>query len=103
MQADHRAWNDARAPTKSATPQYPADQIAMLGGSPKLEPDLTSPPGDVREMPVNDIKQEQTGVTNYTSLAGLAEREGLFAHKMKMEEQAADEDEHRQTMQRLLG
>jgi hypothetical protein len=34
--------------------------------------------------------------------AALAEKEGLFALKMKMEEQAADEDEHWQGMQRLF-
>lgn len=42
-------------------------------------------------------------VQNYTRLTSLAEKEGLFALKMKMEEQAADEDAHGQEMQRLLG
>jgi hypothetical protein len=41
--------------------------------------------------------------TTHGCLAGLADREGLFALKMKMEEQTADEDKHRQEMQRLLG
>jgi bacterioferritin len=57
----------------------------------------------VREMLTNDIREEQTDVRNYTRLAALAEKEGLFALKMQMEEQAADEDDHRQAMQRLLG
>jgi bacterioferritin len=83
--------------------QYLADQIVMLGGIPKLQSDLSPPPSDVREMLSHDIREEQTDVQNYTRLAGLAEKEGLFALKMKMEEQAADEDEHRQGMQRLLG
>ena len=83
--------------------QYLADQIVMLGGTPKLQPDLSPPPSDVREMLSHDIREEQTDVQNYTRLAGLAEKVGLFALKMKMEEQAADEDEHRQGMQRLLG
>ncbi len=83
--------------------QYLADQIVMLGGTPKLQPDLSPPPSDVREMLSNDAREEQTDVQNYTRLAGMAEKEGLFALKMKMEEQAADEDEHRQAMQRLLG
>ena len=83
--------------------QYLAEQIVMLGGVPKLQPDLTPPPSDVREMLTKDIREEQTDVKNYTRLAGLAEQEGLFALKMKMEEQAADEDNHRQEMQRLLG
>jgi bacterioferritin len=83
--------------------QYLADQIVMLGGVPKLEPDLSSPPSDVREMLSSDIRAEQTDVKNYTQLAALAEQEGLFALKLKMEEQAADEDNHGQEMQRLLG
>ncbi len=60
-------------------------------------------PADVREMLANDIREEQADVKNYTRLASLAEQEGLFALKMKMEEQAADEYDHRQGMQRLLG
>jgi bacterioferritin len=83
--------------------QYLADQISMLGGAPKLAPDLSPPPADVREMLTNDIREEQTDVRNYTRLAALAEKEGLFALKMQMEEQTADEDDHRQAMQRLLG
>lgn len=83
--------------------QYLADQIVMLGGVPKLAPDLSAPPSDVREMLNGDIGAERTDVENYTQLAALAEKEGLFALKMKMEEQAADEDNHGQEMQRLLG
>jgi len=83
--------------------QYLADQIVMLGGTLKLQPDLSPPPADVREMLLNDVREEQTDVVNYARLAALAEKEGLFALKMKMEEQAADEDAHRQEMQRLLG
>lgn len=83
--------------------QYLADQITMLGGEIVLRPDLSPPPNDVREMLANDIREEATDVTNYVRLATLAEQQGLFALKMKMEEQAADEDNHRQAMQRLLG
>jgi bacterioferritin len=83
--------------------QYLADQIVMLGGVPKLAPDLSTPPSDVREMLNCDISAERTDVKNYTQLAALAEKEGLFALKMKMEEQAADEDDHGQEMQRVLG
>lgn len=83
--------------------QYLADQIVMLGGVPKLQPDLSPPPSDVREMLVNDSREEQTDVANYVRLAALADKEGLMALKMQMEEQAADEDNHRQDMQRLLG
>jgi bacterioferritin len=83
--------------------QYLANQIVMLGGRPTLAPDLTPPPGDVREMLGNDADEEAVDVRNYTRLAGLAEEAGLIALKMKMEDQAADEDEHGHEMRRLLG
>ncbi|REK06834.1 MAG: hypothetical protein DWQ37_22625 [Planctomycetota bacterium] len=83
--------------------QYLADQIVMLGGVPKLQPDLSAPPADVKEMLRHDIEEEAADVKNYAKLAELAEKEGLTALKLKMEEQAGDEDDHRQTMQRLLG
>jgi len=82
--------------------QYLSNQIESLGGEPKLFPDLSPPPSDVKKMLENDAQEETTDVKNYIKLASLAEKEGLFALKMKMEEQAADEDEHGQEMRRLL-
>lgn len=83
--------------------QYLANQIAVLGGVPKLQPELTPPPSDVREMLTRDSQEERTDVKNYMALAAMAEQSGLIALKMKMEQQAADEDEHGQEMRRLLG
>jgi bacterioferritin len=83
--------------------QYLANQIVMLGGRPTLEPDLTPPPSDVRSMLEQDANEEANDVRNYVQLTSLAEREGLIGLKMKMEEQAADEDEHGHEMRRLLG
>jgi bacterioferritin len=82
---------------------YLANQIVMLGGTPKLAPDLAPPPTSPPDMLRNDIEQEKIDVVGYTKLARLAEEAGLIALKMKMEEQAADESEHAQEMQRLLG
>lgn len=83
--------------------QYLANQIALLGGTPELDPHLAPPPSDVRAMLEADAAAEADDVKNYAQLASQAEKEGLFALKMKMEEQAADEDEHGYEMQRLLG
>jgi bacterioferritin len=83
--------------------QYLANQIVMLGGSPTLAPDLTPPPGDVHRMLEGDAAQEAIDVKNYVRLASLAEQDGLYGLKVKMEEQAADEDEHGHEMGRLLG
>lgn len=83
--------------------QYLASQISMLGGTPTLDPSLAPPPTDVDAMLEADAAAEADDVRNYIRLSQLAEEAGLFALKMKMEEQAADEDEHRQEMLRLLG
>lgn len=83
--------------------QYLANQIVLLGGTPRLDPDLAPPPREIRDMLERDADDEVMDVKNYVRLASLAEAEGLFALKFKMEEQAADEDEHGQEMRRLLG
>jgi len=83
--------------------QYLADKIIMLGGTPKLDPDLTPPPTDVPTMLKNDIAEEKIDVEGYMKLSELAEKEGLVELKLKMEDQAADEAGHAEAMQRLLG
>lgn len=83
--------------------QYLAGKIVMLGGTPKLAPDLGAPPTDPCEMLRHDIEEEKKDVVHYMKLAQLAENEGLFDLKLKMEEQAADEADHAEGMQRLLG
>lgn len=98
-----RAMYRAEVTDEVGHAQYLADQINMLGGAFKLQPELSPPPADVREMLAHDVREEQADVKGYVRLAALAEKEGLFALKVKMEEQAADEDHHRQEMQRLLG
>jgi rubrerythrin len=57
----------------------------------------------MRRMLTDDIEEESVDVKSYLNLASLAAQEGLIALKMKMEVQAAEEDEHRQEMRRLLG
>jgi len=83
--------------------QYLAGQIVTLGGEPKLDPDLSPPPADISRMLENDAKAEAADVKHYIRLAALADQAGLYGLKMKMEQQAADEDEHRHEMRRLLG
>jgi bacterioferritin len=82
---------------------YLANQIVMLGGTPKLAPDLTPPPNDVHEMLKRDAAQEREDVKKYTKTAHLAEEEGYMALKLQLEQQASDEDRHGQEMVRLLG
>ena len=44
--------------------QYLADQIMLLGGVPKLQPDLSPTPTDVREILNNAMREEETDVRN---------------------------------------
>lgn len=83
--------------------QYLANQIRHLGGTPRLDPDLTPPPTDVMEMLKRDADEEKNDVQNYSRLAELAEKEGLVHLKLQLEDQAADEGEHGQEMRRLMG
>jgi bacterioferritin len=83
--------------------QYLMNQIVMLGGVPRPEIRFAPPPADVREMLRADAAEEATDVKNYVRLAALAEQEGIYSLKLKMEEQAGDEDEHGREMRRLLG
>jgi len=83
--------------------QYLANTIVMLGGTPKLAPDLAPPPSDPQQMLRNDIEEEHVDTEGYVKLANLAEKHGIYDLKLKMEEQAADEAAHAQQMQRLLG
>ena len=83
--------------------QYLANQIVMLGGTPKLAPYQEPAPTEIPVMLERDAAAEEADVKNYVKLAELAEKAGFYSLKMQMEEQAADEDEHRHEMRRLLG
>jgi len=83
--------------------QYLANKIVMLGGTPRLKPNLDPPPTDAHDMLRNDIAEEQVDVKGYKQLAAQADEQGLIELKLKMEDQAADEARHAEQMQRLLG
>ena len=83
--------------------QFLAGKIAMLGGTPELNPDLTPPVASVEAMLKHDIAEEEQDVQGYTQLAELADQAGLIDLKIRMEEQAADEAGHAERMRRLLG
>ncbi|MDK2972985.1 MAG: bacterioferritin [Candidatus Sumerlaeota bacterium] len=82
--------------------QYLADKIVMLGGTPKVSPDLTPPPDDVARMIENDLAKELSDVAHYKKLADLAEKTGDIELKMQMEEQAADESRHADELRRMI-
>lgn len=98
-----RTMYQGEVPDEVAHAQYLADKIVALGGMPKIDPDLTPPPSDVRAMLKNDIAKEKADVDGYVKLAAMAEKEGLIDLKMKMEEQASEEAAHAEMMTRMLG
>jgi bacterioferritin len=81
--------------------QYLVDKIAMLGGTPKVSPDLTPPPADVEKIIENDLTKEESDIAHYKKLAQLAEQVGDIELKMQMEEQAADESRHADELRRM--
>lgn len=103
------AWEAVRTMYSEEVPdevghaQYLSEKIVVLGGTPKLAPDLTPPPTDPREMLRRDIEEEYKDVAHYLKLSVLAEKAGLIDLKIKMEEQAADESLHAEKMKRMLG
>lgn len=83
--------------------RYLADKIVVLGGTPKIKPDLTAPPADVQKMIRNDLKAEESDVAHYKKLADMAEKAGDIELKLRMEEQAADEARHAEELRRMQG
>jgi bacterioferritin len=81
--------------------QYLVDKIVMLGGTAKVNPDLTPPPGDVEKIIENDLAKEESDIAHYKKLAQLAEQIGDIELKMQMEEQAADESRHADELRRM--
>jgi hypothetical protein len=65
------------------------DLIIDLGGTPKVNPDLTPPPGDVKKIIENDLAKKESDIAHYKKLAQLAEQIGDIELKMQMEEHAS--------------
>ncbi len=77
--------------------------LGFAGDNGALNEDwLADPIAYLKTMLANDIEQERIDVAHYIKLSQLAEKEGYFSLKMKMEEQAADEDGHANELKRLL-
>jgi len=83
--------------------QYLADKLAELGVKPLVSGDFSPIPDNVDEMIKNDIAAEEKDIFHYKKLAELAEAAGEIEIKLQMEEQAADESRHSQSLRRLQG
>jgi bacterioferritin len=83
--------------------QYLSNKLVVLGVTPQLNPDLSTPPTDPAAMLRHDIDAESQDVANYMRLAELADKTGMIELKVQMEANAADEQHHAEEMTRLLG
>lgn len=81
---------------------YLNDVIVDLGGDPTTKPQEFKKQDDVRGMLEQDLEMEKQDVKNYTKHAKMAEEVGEIDLKLKLEEMAADEDNHAREIRRLL-
>lgn len=81
--------------------QYLADKIVTLGGTPVAKPSVEPLAEEVSQMVRRDVEAEESDVSHYQRLAGMAGEAGDIELKLKMEEQAADESRHAEQLRRL--
>lgn len=80
-----------------------ADQIEHLGEMPKLDPDLTPPPRDIKTMLARDTEYQRKDVRNYRRLSELAENGCLYFLKLKMEVRSGEKDLYGRIKHHLMG
>ena len=78
------------------------DVIVDLGGEPTTAPMEFDKPGSLKEMVKLDLEMELQDVENYTTRARQAEELGEVELKVRLEEMAADENEHARELRRIL-
>jgi len=83
--------------------RYLADKIVMLGGTPTVKIDVPTLPVEVSKMIQADLKAEESDIELYSKLAEMAGHAGDVELRLKMEEQAADEQRHAEALRRLQG
>jgi bacterioferritin len=79
-----------------------ADKIVGLGGDPDVGAIDIETQSTVREMLEHDLELERQAIANYKLRAEQADELGDVALKVRMEELAAEEDDHRQAIERFL-
>jgi len=79
-----------------------ADKIVGLGGEPDVGAIDIETQSTVREMLEHDLELEKEAIANYKLRAEQADELGDVALKVRMEELAAEEADHRQAIERFL-
>lgn len=79
-----------------------ADKIVALGGDPDVGALDIDTQRTVKEMLEYDLELEKEAVANYKLRAEQADELGDVALKVRLEELAAEESDHRQALERFL-
>lgn len=78
------------------------DVIVDMGGEPTTKPLDFPKPNSLKEMVKLDLDMELKDVQNYSERAKQAEELGEVELKVRLEEMAADENEHARELRRIL-
>ena len=79
-----------------------ADKIVALGGTPEVRVDAIETQATVQEMLEYDLELEIEAVENYKKRAEQADELGEIGLKVRLEELAAEEEDHRHELERFL-
>lgn len=102
FRAELRSLFQQEASQEQGHAQYLADQIAILGGAPTTTPSKIPDASTPKEMIQNILEAEKRAIQGYTERAQQAEEFGDIALKVAMENQIADETNHKQEMECML-
>lgn len=97
-----RAMFLAEVPDEQGHAQYLADQIAVLGGTPTTLPRPVPEARKPKEMLQRILESEGKAISDYNERIKQAETYGDTALKVALENQVADETNHKQMVERML-
>jgi bacterioferritin len=92
----------AEAKQEQGHAQYLADQISFYGGTPTTTPNPVPNAKSTKEMLQRILEAEDQAIQGYNERAKQAEMFGDTALKVQMENQVADETNHKQEVARML-
>lgn len=98
-----RALFQAEIPDEQGHAQFLADKIASLGGDPTTRPRAVTPANQPREMLEQALKAEKQAICDSCERIGQAEAFGDVGLKVNLESQVADETQHKEEFERILG
>lgn len=80
-----------------------ADKISALGGTPVIKPELPTPIMDAKMALKRELEFERQAVANYTQRIKDADACGEIGLRMELEKLVADETNHAEEIERLMG